>query len=91
MSSEGVDREGYMAYCIMIMMLPQDCSSPRSVEAPQASGSGPAGSMVLPLTLSLVTFLPALRTVSAPSLPGLRSFFEDLRPQQRHVSPAKYS
>jgi len=39
----------------------------------------------LPRSLGMVTFLPALRTLKVPTLDWLRSFFADLRPQQRHV------
>lgn len=42
-------------------------------------------SVALPRSLGMVTYLPALQTLQAPSIPWLRGFFADLRPQHRHV------
>jgi hypothetical protein len=48
-----------------------------------ASAFGAAGA--LPKSLALISCLPALKTLTPPSMDWLRSFFADLRPQQRHV------
>lgn len=39
----------------------------------------------LPRSLAPLTALPALRSLSPPTLDWLRAFFHDLRPQQPHV------
>eukprot|EP00955_Chlamydomonas_euryale_P055952 356265-Chlamydomonas_euryale.AAC.1 len=64
---------------------PQDPGGNTPVAA-AAGGKGGDGGSALPWSLSLVTFLPALRALRPPTLPWLRDFFDDLRPQERHVS-----
>jgi hypothetical protein len=53
-----------------------------------ASAFGAAGA--LPKSLALISCLPALKTLTPPSMDWLRSFFADLRPQQRHVSNYRF-
>lgn len=51
---------------------------------PAAGAVGPGGAG-LPHSLASITQLPTLRTLKPPTLEWLRTFFNDLRPQQRHV------
>ena len=64
---------------------------PGQYDAPAINNNASSGGAVpdvaaLPRSLGMVTFLPALRSLKAPSTEWLRTFFADLRPQQRHVS-----
>ena len=70
-----------------VLFFPDNCSLVQDGPPTRSTDSSShSGSAVLPLTLGLITFLPALRSIQAPGLIILRSFFEDLRPQHRHVS-----
>ncbi|MEW5318783.1 MAG: hypothetical protein WDW38_009973 [Sanguina aurantia] len=49
------------------------------------AASAASGAAALPRSLSMISWLPACRSLRSPPLQWLRAFFCDLRPQQRHV------